>query len=161
MSPVKASFLFAKMQNGLRRNVSPRAIRMEVDRPTSTDVPGEASRPLGVGTWTQESVLGDLRVGKGRGTVLGCRAARAAGRGRHHADPPPGALGAGLASQGNGLTALKLLFWPLDALPFFSTIFPQENIQANFVFSVFFCISKSYKLAIWNTPLTEYLAVSI
>lgn len=71
MSPVKASFLFAKMQNGLRRNVSPRAIRMEVDRPTSTDVPGEASRPLGVGTWTQESVLGDLRGGEGQGDGSG------------------------------------------------------------------------------------------
>jgi len=40
------------------------------------------------------------------------------------------------------------LSWPSDALTlFFGVFFPQENIQATFVFC-FFCISENYKLAI-------------
>lgn len=66
-----------------------------------------------------------------------------------------GSLGAGLAQHTEWAKWPYNLFCPSDALTLLSAFFPQENIQAN-LFFVFFCISKN-KLAIWNTPNSEYL----
>lgn len=71
MSPVKASFLFAGMQNGLQRNVSPGAIGMTGDRPIHRPAEPRSSAPRHRWPKAASSITYGVSERTG-GMVLGC-----------------------------------------------------------------------------------------
>lgn len=154
--PVRASFLFARMQNRPKRNFFPWATLMKWDGPLKTEsaIKLHEFGHLYLNTGDQEGIPKQLikgwmnwQEGMGLGLLTSWASWVCWGGGpgawgdsfpKDSVQPSHDSLRGGLAQHRQWAKWPGNLSWPSDALTlFFGVFFPQENIQATFVFCFF------------------------